>query len=256
MGGKDAVNNAPSYAAAAANPVGRGPVYPLNSISPEQRAYWRARRSARLSPVEGNGEKELWEGVEKFLFKLMRIPTTDVRESDVVSVRRVLTARGRQSRLEVCVVFVDAETRDRIATYAKNLGNYIENGKPTVTFRHDIPTHLSGVHKALMQYGYAMGKRYGKGFRKNVRFDDVSCSFCIDMLIPGTKSWITVQHHQAVADLQERAREAAEQRREVTSSRQSTQSTSSEAEEMEQGGKATDPSTPSATSQPSWGSNK
>ena len=92
--------------------------YPPSSSSPEQRAFWKARRSARLSPVE-------------------------------------------------------------------------------------IPTHLSGVHKALMKYGYSMGQKYGRGFKKNVRFDDIMGSFCIDIHLPGSKptDWITVSHGQAVEDL-------------------------------------------------------
>lgn len=88
----------------------------------------------------------------------MKIPTSDLSESDVVEVRRVLTARGRRSRDEVCVMFTDMETRDRIASYARNLSCYIEKGKPTVTFRHDIPSFLLGVHKVMLQYGFEMGK--------------------------------------------------------------------------------------------------
>ena len=114
--------------------------------------YWRSRQSARIPPVEGDGEKEILDSVQEFFFNKMKIPTTDLLKKDVLLVRRVLTARGRQSRNEVCVKFVDVETRDRIASYARNLGDYIENGKATATFRHDIPSHLAGVQKTLLQW--------------------------------------------------------------------------------------------------------
>ena len=97
-------------------------------------------------------------------------------------------------------MFVDAETRDRIASYAKNLGDYMENGKPTATFRHDVPTHLSGVYKTLLQYGFSMSKRYGRGFKRNIRFDDVAQSFCVDVLLPGAEKWDTVTHEMAYED--------------------------------------------------------
>ena len=120
----------------------------------------------------------------------MRIPRTELLKKDVLLVRQVLTARGRRSRLEVCVKFVDVETRDSIASFACNLGEYIEDG------RHDIPSHLAGVHKTLLQYGY---NKHVRGFKRNIRFDDTAMTFCIDVLLPGkdTKNWITVSHERA-----------------------------------------------------------
>ena len=189
-----------SYAGAAGNAtVSTRASSHQDSISAQ---YWRSRQSARISPVEGEEEKEIWNNVQDFFFNKMRVPTTDLRKRDVVLVRRVLTARGRKSRSEVCVKFIDVETRDRIASYARNLGDFIENGKATATFRHDIPSHLAGVHKTLLQYGFAMGKKHGRGFKRNIRFDDTALTFCIDIMIPanGNKDWVTVTHDQALVD--------------------------------------------------------
>ena len=167
--------------------------------------YWAARQSARVSPIEGAGEEEIWSSLQKFFFEKMRIPQSELRQSDILHVRRVLTARGRQSRLEVSVKFVDLETKDRVGSYARNLGDYIVNGKSTATFRFDIPSHLTGVHRTLMQYGYDLGKKYGLGFKKNIRHDDAAMSYCIDVLIPGqsTNKWTTVTYEQAYADRME-----------------------------------------------------
>ena len=135
---------------------------------------------------------------------MMRVPASELRERDIVSVRRVLTARGKRSRLEACVKFVDVEARDRIASYARNLGEYIGDGKATATFRHDIPSHLTGVHKTLLHNGYSMAKKHGKGFKRNIRFDDSALTFCINVLLPGKDSkWITVSHERAYEDRRE-----------------------------------------------------
>ena len=217
---------APSAAGTYAGAARRAPTSsPGNHQDSKQ--YWRSRRCARLSPVSGDGSSELWAGVEDFFFKMMKIPTSELRESDVVDVRRVLTARGRQSREEVCVMFVDMETRDRIASYARNLSSYIENGKPTATFRHDIPSFLSGVHKVMLQYGFEMGKKHGKGFKRNVRFDDINQSFCIDVCLPGKNKWHTVTYEQAMMDRRERAAEAAGTRGGLLSTRTSCSRSSS-----------------------------
>ena len=133
----------------------------------------------------------------------LQIPRTELAEKDITSVRRVKVARGRMPRLEVVVRFVDVETRDLAASYARNLGDFIENGKPTATFRHEIPTNLSGVHKSLLQYGYLMAEKHGKGLKRNIRFDDIMYSFCIDIRMPGSTKWTTVNHERAIVVLRD-----------------------------------------------------
>ena len=127
-------------------------------------------------------------------------------------------------------MFTDVEARDRIATYARNLGDFIQNGKPTATFRHDIPAFLSGVHKALMQYGFDMGVKHGKGFRRNVRFDDAMHTFCIDMCLPGTTKWITVTYDQAIRERMERVKEQEANNGNAISSRPSSVTSMEETE--------------------------
>ena len=196
--------NAAAASASYATMAGRvlSAAQPANSVTQSQQAqYWVSRQSARISPVAGDGEKEMWDNMQIFFFEKMRIPRTDLSERDISSVRRVLTARGRKSKLELLVKFVDVETRDRVATYARNLGEYIDKGKATVTFRHDIPSHLAGVHRTLLQYGHGMAQKHGRGFRRNIRFDDTALSFCIDICIPGgDNKWITVTYQRAFED--------------------------------------------------------
>ena len=53
----------------------------------------------------------------------------------------------------------------------------------------------------MMQYGFALNKRYGQGFRRNVRFDDTAQSFCIDVCLPGKNKWESVDYETAYQDV-------------------------------------------------------
>ena len=149
----------------------------------------------------------------------MRVPRSELSIKDITEAKRVKVGRARDRREEILVRFVDVETRDRIATYARNLGDYVENGKPTATFRHDIPVHLSEHHRTLMQYGHALRNRYGKELRRNVRFDDVGKKFCIDILIPGNDKWETVSYERALQDCKQQANEIERKRGDAFSSK-------------------------------------
>ena len=39
-----------------------------------------------------------------------------------------------------------------------------------------------------------------KDFKRNVRFDDVEMTFCLDVKFPGKESWITVKYERALRD--------------------------------------------------------
>ena len=56
-----------------------------------------------------------------------------------------------------------------------------------------------------MQYGYDLATKHGKGFRRNIRYDDTAMSYCIDVLIPGKNNnkWSTVTYEQAFVDREE-----------------------------------------------------
>ena len=123
-------------------------------LSQETRIYWQFRKCAKMHPVHGETEAELWLGLQDFLRSKLRIPSTEVLQSDIVSVRkmRMGRGRGRQPVGEVVVVFVDVDTRDRVCSYARNLAQYVDSSNnPTAGVRMYIPAHLGGVQKTLMQ---------------------------------------------------------------------------------------------------------
>ena len=58
-----------------------------------------------------------------------------------------------------------------------------------------------------MRYGFAMSNKYGRGFKRNIRFDDTAHTFCIDIRLPDTNScygdnnkWILVGYDRALQD--------------------------------------------------------
>ena len=146
------------------------------------------------------------------------MPRSELNIKDIAEAKRVKVGRARDRRQEILVRFVDVETRDRISTYAGNLGDFIEKGKPTATFRHDIPIHLAGNHRTLMPYGHALRNRYGKELRWNVRFDDVGKQFVIDILIPGQEKWETVSYERALLDCKQQEAELEKKRGNALSS--------------------------------------
>ena len=101
------------------------------------------------------------------------------------------------------ILFVDLDTRDRVVSYAKNLAPFIDKeGKPTAGVRFDIPDHLTGVHKALLQYGHALWTKHDRdpGFKRNIRYDDTEKTYCMDVKFPGRTEWVTVDYRRALTD--------------------------------------------------------
>ena len=156
----------------------------------------------------GESEAELRENLRKFCTDKLRIPSDDIQDTDIEHVRRVRLRRGRESVGEVVVLFNSMETRDHITSYARNLGQFVDGkGKPTAGIRFEIPDHLSGVHRTLLQYGHALWLKYGKSteFKRNVRFDDAEMTFCLDVKIPSKTDWMTVSYERARREKNENA---------------------------------------------------
>ena len=132
----------------------------------------------------------------------MRIPSGEIGRNDVVNIRRMKSGRGRQPEGEVLVVFSDVDTRDRICSYARNLGQFVDSsGKPTAGVRMYVPTHLGGVHKTPLQYGHNLKQKHGQDFKRNIRFEDAELTLAIDIKLPGKSSkCVTVTYEHALAD--------------------------------------------------------
>ena len=143
--------------------------------------------------------------LELFIRTKLKIPTGALVDADVADIRRCRLTRSQQTKSEALVVFADIEARDLVASYARNLAPFIDaENKPTAGLRPDIPGHLGGIHRTLVQYGYAMKRRYGGNFRRNIRFEDSDMTLVIDICIPENgqpgKEWTTVDYQLAKKD--------------------------------------------------------
>ena len=80
------------------------------------------------------------------------------------------------------------------------------------------------MHRTLLQYGYAMKRRYGEKFRRNIRFEDGDMSLVIDVCIPENgqagKEWTTVCYEHAVRDRKANNQENVQQHMDKLASRE------------------------------------
>ena len=156
----------------------------------------------------GESEDEMRASLRAFIKNKLGMPDDDVRGEEIEQIRRVRLRRERQNMNEALVLFSDVETRDRVSSYARNLSQFIDiAGKPTAGIRFDIPDHLLGVHRTLLQYGHTMWIKHRKDpeFRRNVRHNDAELTYCLDIKFPKRHDWITVTYARALQEKKKRA---------------------------------------------------
>ena len=198
---------------------------PRSPSAHEMKQYWYARTCIRCWNIDGDNDEDRMRNLQRFFQQAMKIPSSELSGKDIISVRRVQLGRNKQPRGEVIVAFDCVETRDRVVSYARNLGSFVgPDNKPTAGIRPEVPSHLGGVHCALLQYGHDMRRRYGTSFKRNIRFDDADHTMVIDVLIPGhdnpRNEWVTVSYARAVADRRARANDLEKSRGNMLSSYQ------------------------------------
>ena len=133
----------PTYAQTAATEVVAKHVAVSRAAEHDQKQYWWARRCMVFFPIYGETDDEMMANLEGFVREKLRVPTTELETKDISSIRRLQLTRGRQPRGELIVVFADVNTRDRVASYARNLADFVDKDKkPTAGIRLEVPTHL------------------------------------------------------------------------------------------------------------------
>ena len=157
----------------------------------EEVKYCIARRSLRMWPVKGSTEEEIWNSTGDFVHEILGVPGDEIDQEGIESVRRMRSGRPGQSiRDEVLVRFVDADTRDLVNSYARNLGSHVDNeGRPTAGIRTEVPYHLRGLFKILDDHGHELRTRYGRDFKRHVKFDDQMRNFYLSVKMPGARYW-------------------------------------------------------------------
>ena len=121
----------------------------------KETAFLKAIRSIRVWPIEGNTSLE--SKVDDFFKNALCISERDQEQIIIEDIYPVRSSPRSRQHNEVCVVFRDAETRELILSYARNLSTYVDKeGNPTAGIRMEIPQHLLMIHKLLMMYGFSL----------------------------------------------------------------------------------------------------
>ena len=237
------------------------------SLSSFEEKYWTARRSLRLWPVEGQNKHDLVRNCLEFLGDKLSIPCDAVSDYDLEAIRRVHSGRQSQIKAEISVLFSSVAIRDMVASFSRNLGNYVDSSnKPTAGLRLEIPDALGGVHRDLKRYGGELRKIHGEGLKRNIKFDDTALTFFMDVRLPLAENddWMRVDWHMAKDYINQNLRQtAATTRRRLASSVSSDQA---DDVAMEENDRATDPARPTipisstlekySRPRPGWGDNR
>lgn len=195
--------------------------------SEREKKYWIARRGMRCWPVPGT-QGEIRRNAALFLKEKLEVEIN--LDEDVEFTRRVLT-QGRRGQVnkEIIIRFNTVETRDAVAANARKLGRFVDaEGKPTAGIRMEIPEHLSGTYRELEDYGRDLKGIHGRGLKWQVRFDDKTLGFYLDVRMPGDEERLVVD-----IDMAREGRMATKEKRRAFVSERLTSSTSSQGETVQ-----------------------
>ena len=155
-----------------------------------ENAFLKAIRSVRIWPIKGNNAQELTAAVEEFLQNALCMQARDLDQVIMEDIRRVRSAPRSKQHDEVCVIFREAETRDLILSYARNLASYVDkNGDPSAGIRMEVPPHLLMTHRLLTMYGFGLKNKYGKETRRIIKFDLAEQSLYLAYKLPTGDLW-------------------------------------------------------------------
>jgi hypothetical protein len=146
----------------------------------EEESYWLARRSLRVSPIEG---LDLHTGVVRFVEEVLEADPRAIKELPPSAIRRVPTNRNAKVQNEVVVTFSTIQDRDYYRSLAYKLA-----GKKGRSIRLEIPNPMMGQHQVLNSLGQNL-RTGNQGTRTNVRFDDEELRLVLDYKVQGSDVW-------------------------------------------------------------------
>ena len=134
----------------------------LSRSCPRQARYWKAKRSLRMWPIEGDGEEMRIE-LQRFLSQKLRLGEDVMADAGDCSLRRIPPANKNGIKHEVTVEFPTVDLRDVVRSAAYNLA-----GQPGAGIRLEIAHHLMPNFKALSSTSYKLKQKY-PGCKRNMR---------------------------------------------------------------------------------------
>ena len=171
--------------------------------------YLLARRSIRMWPIQGLTSSEMWESVGDFIHETLRVPETEVNQTNLVEIKRVEdTASSGIVKQEVLVTFHTAEVRDLVMSYAVSLSGSVDaTGRPLAGLRLEVPDELLDTFRLLSRFGTRLRARHGEGTKRHIKFDDYNASLLSVIKLPGDNHWTRVTPDMAMLDLDASVRE-------------------------------------------------
>ena len=160
--------------------------------------YLLAWRSIRLWPVEGDGDKEMWEAVRNFIHDTLRVKDSEVSQDDIASVKRTPDRSSTGVNREVLVTFCDSRKRDLVISHSVNLADMVDTeARPTAGVRLEIPTELMDTFRMLSRSGTRLRARHGRGTKRHIKFDDFQGQLFTNIKFPGDESWTKITPEMA-----------------------------------------------------------
>ena len=168
---------------------------PDQSMTRAERDFYRARRSLKIWPIDGADSEVIWGNTGNFLHEVLRIPHSEMDQTQIehISKSGPMQPEGSPVHDEVLVLFCTAAARDRVLRGSANLANRkTPEGVPTAGIRIEVPLALRGVFNILERYGHFMRRRYGKGTKTHIKFDEAEMSLYCNVRLPGETEWARI----------------------------------------------------------------
>ena len=154
--------------------------------------FWTCRRALRLWPLPGGTRSSL----EEYLTTKLRMEERFVREE--LGRTEIIPNKNPRAKIgnEATVYFESKDVRDYVKSQAHNLA---EHGG-AVGMRLEIPHHLQKDFRVLMKLLYVLKKKHTQ-LKRNVKFDEDSLGFFMDIQLRENGNWSRIKPYQARAAL-------------------------------------------------------
>ena len=98
-------------------------------------------------------------------------------ETHILEIRWVTSSKNSGVVDEVMVLFKDVESRDAVASYAKNLAPPHTRDRK----RTKVPNHLQKVYNLLKSHENKLRQRYSENLKRTIKFDEYIGSFYLSV---------------------------------------------------------------------------
>ena len=162
-----------------------GALPPSSKESRQTADYWEARRSLRISPIQG----DLKEGVAAFIVDKLGLDAAILEDLGRDAIRSLPSRQTDRIKSEVVVRFSSVRDRDLVKAAGFKLAG--TNG----SMRLELPSHLLGQHRALTKAAANLRKAKPRT-RTYVKFEDDTLSLVMDYRLEGG-TWHRLRPDQA-----------------------------------------------------------